>query len=74
MNWDGLTLHHLTLAVEQGPPDSGHVLVGKRERSVFGAGVRQGSCVHLAELLEVTQCGGEVPVLACETQHTGGRV
>lgn len=60
---DGLTLHHLVLAVQDGPPDPGHLLLRRQIGSVLGERIRQVPGVHLSQLLKVAEGCGEVPVL-----------
>lgn len=65
----GLTLHHLILAVQDGPPDPGHLLFGRQIGPVLGERIRQVPGVHLSQLLKVAEGCGEVPVLPYKTER-----
>lgn len=69
MALDDFTLHHLVLAVEDGPPDPGHLLLRRQIGPVLGERIRQVPSVHLSQLLKVAEGCGEVPVLSYRTER-----
>lgn len=66
---DDSTLHHLILAVEDGPPHPGHLLFRRQIRPILCERIRQVPSMHLSQLLKVTEGCGEVPVLACRQRE-----
>lgn len=65
---NNFTLHHLVLAVKDGPPDPGHLFLRRQIGPVLCEWIRQVAGVHLSQLLKVTEGCGEVPVLSYQTE------
>lgn len=63
------TLGNVLLSLQAGPlrlvPGLGRLSLGLLGAPALVEHMRQVGCVHLSELLIVTQSGGQVPVFAC---------